>query len=349
MTLVATHYPELKVWAHTTAGATNASVEFDPETLRPTYKLTIGLPGRSNAFAIATRLGLKHDIVAHAKSMVAEGDLKVEDLLMEIHQQKEAVTQSREIADRARRESETTARQLRERLHKIEDERADILEAARQDAQAQVELLREEIDRLRKKLSDVHQPEVAAATAEVVAELEQLEEQAEAIVPVPVPIEKPVIGPRRKPRVGDTVFVEKVSSLGDITGIDRGLLEIAIGSLRMKVKPDEVEWRSSPKPAGETPDVRPSPSVHLTSQARLEIDLRGLRVDDGLVELERQLDAAYLNGMSFVRIIHGKGTGAMKKAVREVLHTNPQVKRFEGGKDEEGGEGVTIAFMRTDT
>jgi DNA mismatch repair protein MutS2 len=347
MTLVATHYPELKVWAHTTEGATNASVEFDPETLRPTYKLTIGLPGRSNAFAIATRLGLKPEIVAHAKSMVAEGDLKVEDLLAEIHQQKEAITQSREIADGARREAETTARQLRERLNKIEDERADILDRAREDAQAQVELLREEIDRLRKKLSDVQKPEVAAAAAEIVKDIEQLEQRAEAIVPAPTPIEKPVIGPRRKPRVGDTVFVEKIGSTADVTAIDRGLIEVAIGSLRMKVKPDEVEWRSSPS-VGATLGGRPLPTVHLTSQARMEIDLRGLRVDDGLAELERQLDAAYLNGMPFVRIIHGKGTGAMKKAVREALHTNPHVKRFEGGKDEEGGEGVTIAFMQSD-
>lgn len=345
MTLVATHYPELKVWAHTTAGAINASVEFDPETLRPTYKLTIGLPGRSNAFAIATRLGLKSDIVAHAKSMVAEGDLKVEDLLAEIHQQKEAITQSRAIADRARRESETTARQLRERLTKIEDERADILEAAREEAQAQVATLRQEIDRLRKKLAGVQKPEVA----EIAEEIEQLEEQAEAIVPVPTPIEKPVIGPRRKPRVGDTVLVEKINSTAEVTAIDRGLLEVAIGSLRLKVRPDEVEWRSSPQPVGATPSGRPGPTVHLTSQARMEIDLRGLRVDDGLAELERQLDAAYLNGMPFVRIIHGKGTGAMKKAVREALHTHPHVKRFEGGKDEEGGEGVTIAFMQPDS
>ena len=347
MTLVAIHYPELKVWAHTTEGATNASVEFDPETLRPTYKLTIGLPGRSNAFAIATRLGLKSDIVAHAKSMVAEGDLKVEDLLAEIHQQKEAITQSREIADRARREAETTARQLRERLNKIEDERADILDHAREDAQAQVELLREEIDRLRKKLSDVQKPEVAAAAAEIVEEIKQLEEQAEAIVPAPTPIEKPALGPRRKPRVGDTVFVERSGSTAEVTALDRGLIEVAIGSLRMKVKPDEVEWRSSSKPVEAALAAAPA-RVHLTSQARMEIDLRGLRVDDGLAELERQLDAAYLNGMPFVRIIHGKGTGAMKKAVREALHTHPHVKRFEGGKDEEGGEGVTIAFLISD-
>jgi len=341
MTLVATHYPELKVWAHTTPGAVNASVEFDPETLRPTYKLTIGLPGRSNAFAIATRLGLPSNIVAHAKSMVTEGDLKVEDLLAEIHQQKEAIAQSREIADRARHEAETMARQLRERLNKIEGERTDILASAREDAQAQVELLREEIDRLRKNLSAGEKPEVTT----IVAQIEQLEELAEAIAPPLPPIEKPSLGPRKPIRLGDTVYVEKINSTGEVTKIERGMIEVAAGSLRLKVKPEEVEWRVSPKPAEVSVA---SAQVKLTSHARMEIDLRGLRVDDGVDELERQLDAAYLNGMPFVRIIHGKGTGAMKKAVREALHSNPHVKRFEGGKDEEGGDGVTIAFLIAD-
>jgi len=340
MTLVATHYPELKVWAHTTPGAVNASVEFDPETLRPTYKLTIGLPGRSNAFAIATRLGLPDDIVTHAKAMVAEGDLKVEDLLAEIHQQKEAIAQSREIADRARREAETTARQLRERLNKIEDERTDILDKAREDAQAQVELLREEINRLRRNLSAVEKPEVAAA----IEQIDQLEELAEAIAPPLPPIEKPAFGPRKPIHLGDTVFVERINSTGEVTKIERGMIEVAAGSLRLKVKPDEVEWRVSPKAEVSVAAAQ----VKLTSHARMEVDLRGLRVDDGLDQLERQLDAAYLNGMPFVRIIHGKGTGAMKKAVREALHTNPHVKRFEGGKDEEGGDGVTIAFLLAD-
>ena len=238
------------------AGRVNASVEFDPETLRPTYKLTIGLPGRSNAFAIATRLGLKADIVAHAKSMVAEGDLKVEDLLAEIHQQKEAITQSREIADRARREAETTARQLRERLNKIEDERADILEAARDDAQAQVELLREEIDRLRKKLSDVQKPEVAAAAAEIVSRSSNWKNRPKRSCP---PLRR-----SRNRRSGTPQAVawairclsRRINSTAEVTTIDRGLIEVAIGSLRLKVKPDEVEWRSSPT-IGATPSGRP--------------------------------------------------------------------------------------------
>ncbi len=338
MTLVATHYPELKVWAHTTPGAINASVEFDPETLRPTYKLTIGLPGRSNAFAIARRLGLNEQIIVNATSMVAEGDLKVEDLLAEIHQQKEAISNSREVTDRARREAETMARQLRERLRKIEDERTDILDKARAGAQQQIETLRAEVDGLRKKLSALQQPEVAALREEV----DHLADQADAIAPLQPPIEKPALGPRHPLRVGDHVFVEKISSIAEVTGFDRGQVEVAIGSLRLRAKPDEVEWRASPQL---TQAVVSTPAVQTTTQARMEVDLRGLRVDDGLMELDRQLDAAALNGMPFVRIIHGKGTGAMKKAVREALHSNPHVKRFEGGKDGEGGDGVTVAFL----
>ncbi len=339
LTLVATHYPELKVWAHTTEGAINASVEFDPETLRPTYKLTIGLPGRSNAFAIATRLGLNDHIVANAKSMIAEGDLKVEDLLAEIHHQKEAIERSREAADRNRREAEVLTRQLRERLNHIEDERAEILEKARTEARRQVDALRDEIEQLRKQLSALQKTEVAVIEQQV----EALGEQAESIVPPPPPIEKPSLGSRHPIRVGDTVFVEKINSTGEVTAIDRGQFEVMIGSLRMRVKPDEAEWRSSPQ----AQPMLSLSTVHLTSQARMEIDLRGMRVEEGLEELERQMDAAYLAGMPFVRIIHGKGTGALRKAVREALQSNPHIKRFESGKDEEGGEGVTVAFLVT--
>ncbi|MBP7688757.1 MAG: Smr/MutS family protein, partial [Thermoflexales bacterium] len=220
----------------------------------------------------------------------------------------------------------------------IEDERATILKKARADVQHQIDALRAEVDGLRKKLSVLQQPEVVALREEV----DQLEKQAESIVPSPTPIEKPALGPRHAIRVGDHVFVERIGSIAEVSGFDRGQVEVAIGSLRMRVKPDEVEWRSSPQLAKA---VVSTPTVQTTTQARMEVDLRGLRVEEGIMELDRQLDAAALNGMPFVRIIHGKGTGAMKKAVREALQNNPHVKRFEGGKDGEGGDGVTVAFM----
>ena len=203
----------------------------------------------------------------------------------------------------------------------------------------EIDALRAEVDRLRKKLSALQQP----AVAEIRATVDQLTEHVETLTPPPM--EKPAAGPRHAIRVGDHVFVEKIGSIAEVTGFDRGQVEVAIGSLRLRVKPDEVKWRSSPQ---EAKAVASAPAVQTTTQARLEIDLRGRRVDEGLEELERQLDAAALSGLPFVRIIHGKGTGAMKKAVREALQNHPHIKRFEGGKDGEGGEGVTVAFLTSE-
>ncbi len=343
LTIVATHYPELKVWAHSTKGAINASVEFDPETLRPTYKLTVGLPGRSNAFAIAKRLGLKDDIVSHARSMVAEDNLKAEDLLAEIHQQREATERSRASADRLRDEAEKLTRQLRDRLSAIEQERATILEAAQSESQRLIDTFKDQIDQIKASLSTADQ-------AAVLAQLDQLEAQAESIEP-PRPIEKPAINPRHSIRLGDTVYVRKLNATGDVASIDRDTVEVIAGSLRMRLKPDEIEWRSSPVGAslGVRP-VRPEAieyaNVRSTTAAHIEIDLRGLRADEAVTEAEKQIDAASLAGLPYVRIIHGKGTGALRKAIREALQNNPAIKNLENGKDEEGGEGVTLAHLK---
>jgi DNA mismatch repair protein MutS2 len=344
LTIVATHYPELKVWAHSTKGAINASVEFDPETLRPTYKLTVGLPGRSNAFAIAKRLGLKDDIVSHARSMVAEDNLKAEDLLAEIHQQREATERSRASADRLRDEAEKSARQLRDRLSAIEQERASILEAAQSESQRLIDTFKDQIDQIKASL-------LTADQATVLAQLDQLETQVESIEPAK-PIEKPAINPRHSIRLGDTVYVRKLNATGDVASIDRETVEVIAGSLRMRVKPDEIEWRSSPKTnnVGATPSGRPEAveyaNAYLTTAAHIEIDLRGLRADEAVTEAEKQIDAASLAGLPYVRIIHGKGTGALRKAIREALQNNPAIKNLENGKDEEGGDGVTIAHLK---
>ncbi|HZY44522.1 MAG TPA: endonuclease MutS2 [Anaerolineae bacterium] len=342
LTIVATHYPELKVWAHSTQGAINASVEFDPETLRPTYKLTVGLPGRSNAFAIAKRLGLKDDIVSHARSMVAEDNLKAEDLLAEIHQQREATERSRASADRLRDEAEKLTRQLRDRLSAIEQERASILEAAQSESQQLIDTFKDQIDQIKASL-------LTADQATILTQLDQLEAQAESIEP-PGPIEKPAINPRHSIRLGDTVYVRKLNATGDVASIDRDTVEVIAGSLRMRLKPDEIEWRSSPNTnvaaAHERPEAVEYANVRSTTAAHIEIDLRGLRADEAVTEAEKQIDAASLAGLPYVRIIHGKGTGALRKAIREALKNNPAIKNLENGKDEEGGDGVTIAHLK---
>lgn len=336
---VATHYPELKVWAHNTPGAVNASVEFDPETLRPTYKLTIGLPGRSNAFAIAARLGLRDDIVAEARAMVAEGDLKAEDLLADIHRQREAAGAARQSAEAAQAEARKLARDLRDRLSKIEDERAAILDQARDEAAKQIETLNAELDSLRRRLSAAQQAELEAVRARAAA-LEKAIEPAP-----PAPINLPPAEPAPPIRIGDTVWLRPLDITGQVLSIAGRNAEIGAGNMRMRARLDDLEWRASPDRSSRSDG---GPRLQLATPPKLELDLRGLRADEALRELEKHLEAAYLAGLPFTRVIHGKGTGSLRKAVRETLRDNPLVRTAGPGQDGEGGDGVTVVRLVTD-
>jgi DNA mismatch repair protein MutS2 len=335
-TFVATHYPELKVWAHATPGAVNASVEFDAETLQPTYKLTIGLPGRSNAFAIATRLGLPSEIVDRARSMVAEGDLRTEDLLADIHRQRELAEAARLAADAAQREAEKTARELRQRLSKIDEERAAILDRARDEAARQIESLNAEIGSLRKRLSAAQQAEIDAVRARA-GQLETVIEPEP-----PTPIDMPVVEPSHAIRAGDTVWVRPLNATGEVLSIAGRDAEIGIGALRTRARLIDLEWRASPGPRSAGAG---GVKLQLATVPKIDLDLRGLRAEEALRELEKHLEAAYLAGMPFTRIIHGKGTGSLRKAVRDALRDNPVVRAVESGKDGEGGDGVTVVRL----
>jgi DNA mismatch repair protein MutS2 len=332
-TFVATHYPELKIWAHNTPGAVNASVEFDPETLAPTYKLVVGLPGRSNAFAIAARLGLDSRIVDAARAMVANSDLQAEDLLAGIHKARQETEAARIAAQRVRAESEQMERELRARLAGIEDERKQILESAQEEMRARLEAMEEEITALRTKSRQVG----AQEWAEIEAQRRALEKQAQSVVPLPA-IEQP---PKHPIRVGDIVWVERLKSEGNVMEIDGDEAQVQSGRLRLRLGLDELEWRSTPQPpvaAREGVSARgASPGV--------ELDLRGERADDALILLERHLDAAYSAGLPMVFIIHGHGTGVLKKVVRAALKKNALVDDFEAGRDGEGGDGVTVVKL----
>jgi len=335
---VATHYPELKVWGHNTPAAVNASVEFDAETLRPTYKLTIGLPGRSNAFAIAARLGLPAEIVSGARAMVAEGDLKAEDLLADIHRQREAAEAARRSAESARVELQELTRGLRERLSRIEDERAAILEEAHRDAAGRLEALNEEIESLRRRLGVAQQAEIEAVRS-------RADELEARVAPAkPAPLESPADPSAHPIGVGDTVWLRLLDTTGEVLSIAGRQAEVGLGNMRMKTRLDDLEWRASPPAAARDSGQRLTP----VPTPKLELDLRGLRAEEALRELEKHLEAAYLAGLPFTRIIHGKGTGSLRKAVREALRDNPVVSAVESGQDGEGGDGVTVVRLVTE-
>jgi len=346
--MIATHYPELKAYAHTTPGVSNASVEFNLTTLQPTYHLTIGLPGRSNALAIAERLGMPEVIINAARAEINPAELRAEDLLDEIHRQRDLARQAREEAENAKADAEAIRKELADRLDKIEDERYILMEETRQQTEKDLTELREEMEDIRRKLARARQPlEAVDEVEEVVSALE--EEVAEPIVRETP--SKRVRKPQGPVRLGEKVHLRSIDQDGVVTALGEEEIEVQVGRLRIRARSsdvirkgvDESQPEEKPKKARSgkitVPAAAESPGV--------ELDIRGQRVDEGLDALDRYLERAYLAGLPFVRIIHGKGTGKLRESVRQALKINPHVKNFESGGRTEGGEGVTVAHLKT--
>jgi len=352
--LVATHYPELKAFAHATPGVVNASMEFDPQTLRPTYRLTIGLPGRSNALLIAERLGLSPQIIQSARSSIDPSDLRAEDLLDEIHRQREQSRQFSAQADLARKEAEKIRYKLARRLENIEDERLEVMETARLQAQQEVEALRLELEQARRELQRARQP------------LETLKPLLEKVETLEAEVEKPVIRrrqPSKKPqplRVGSRIRLRSLEVDGIVTALGEDELEVQVGALRMRARPEDIQQtgeeesppfeapRASPRLRRAVADKEEQGAAVFHPSPGIELDLRGQHAEDALPALERFIEQSYLAGLPFVRIIHGKGTGRLRQVVRDALRYFSQVDRFENGLDSEGGEGVTVAHLQKD-
>ena len=342
-TLVATHYPELKAYAHGTPGIVNASVEFDLETLQPTYHLKAGLPGRSNALAIAKRLGLPDDLVAAARTQIDPADLKAEDLLDEIHRQRDLARQARAAAEGAQEEVEELRAQLSTRLEGVEDERRALLAEARAEAAEELADIQKEMRRLRKELARARQP--LEALQPIQAAVEEVEEVVEEPVARREP--DPQIAAAGPVRLGSRVRLLALDQVGVVTSLSTEEAEVQIGVLRVRTRLNELEAVGGPPPEEKPRREVPAQSGGADlSTPGVELDLRGQRVGDALIALARRLDSAFLAGVPFIRIIHGKGTGRLRQAVREALGGHPHVKEFEGGHEKEGGEGVTVAKLR---
>jgi DNA mismatch repair protein MutS2 len=356
-TLVTTHHPELKAYAHSTPGIVNASVEFDVKTLRPTYQLTIGIPGRSNAIAIAQRLGLPEALLAVARSEVNPETLRADNMLDDIKRQRNLAHKERQKAEKARAEAHKLRRELEEKLEKIEDERRAVLAQARAEGELEVDILKRNLESLKRQMKKVKQPVEALAILE--EKLEDAEEKISA------PVERKTKEKKKTPEVfaplklGEKVILRSLGSQGIITTLSENEAEVQIGSLRIRAKLGDIQRKTDDEDALESPTSKaksPSKSKssaqsatsNLAASPGMELDLRGMMAEDALARLEDYLDKAYLAGMPFVRIIHGKGTGKLRQEVRAALKNNPQVATFEIGLETEGGDGVTVAKMIKD-
>lgn len=337
--LVATHYAELKAFAQTTPGVQNASVEFDVETLAPTYRLTIGLPGQSNALAIAARLGLDADIIADARRALTRSDVELEAMLADIKRAQQEIASAQAHAELARREAEQRAAEARRQLAEIQNARAEILQRAREEAQSIIELAREELNRLRQEWQRASRTREAFEQAHT--QLDALEEQLPAPQPTVAPPPRLILEPAEI-QVGDRVWLARLGQVGEVMTLDDDEAEVQVGSFRVRVKRAELGERVvAPVPRVESAPV----TLPQVESPGMEISLRGMRAEEALEALEKYLDRAYRAGLPYVRVVHGKGTGTLRKLTRDHLRTHPLIASIREAEEYEGGEGVTIAKL----
>jgi DNA mismatch repair protein MutS2 len=343
--IATTHYAELKAFAYSTPGVQNASVEFNAETLSPTYRLMIGVPGRSNALAIATRLGLDKAIIESARATLPSQEHQVDSLLAAIQRERQESAVMLQRANQVQTEADQLrADMARDRQQfdiRLEEER----QAAAQAIENEVKQVRAELRRLR---DDVQQVTVTKKWMEE-AQQRAVEVQQQASERLAkqrrpnAPVVKPVVEEQRPIQVGDAVFVPSVNMTGDVVevDVDDDQAIVQVGGFRITVKLSEVRPGQRKEPAVQ---VQRQTYVPSTPDVAIEIDVRGMRAAEAIERVDRYIDDAYRANLPFVRIIHGKGSGALRQTLRDQLQRHRQVKSLAGG-GASGGEGVTVVHL----
>ena len=346
-----THYAELKLYAMRTKGVINASCEFDVETLRPTYRLLIGIPGKSNAFAISRKLGLAEEILKEADSLVDKSDKDFEDVLSQLESQRQQMESARVEAERLRQETAKIKQQSEQYQAQLQKEKEKAMESARKEAQYIIEearaaanLASEELKAMKKQLQDrADTTGFNQRQSELRRNLNEAEDKLRSVQPKK---ERPK--PSRGILVGDTVELLKLGTKASVIGINKdGSLQLQAGILKMTAAPEKVYLLENENPYKEK-GARPKHSGREMKLSAMptEIDLRGMDAIEAICVLDRYLDEAMRANLTQVRIIHGKGTGTLRAAVQQDLKKNKYIKSFRLGVYGEGEDGVTIADFR---
>lgn len=348
-----THYAEMKTFAMTTAGVENASCEFDVATLRPTYRLLIGIPGKSNAFAISRRLGLDEEVIAAAKAQMDSESIRFEDVLTQLEEKRQRLEKAQAEADRLWQQSQEDARKartFREQMEKAkENARSKGENEARRivrQAQQQVDEIFAELDELRRKMQQ--QADFQAINDAKVSARKHMNAAQEALhlreeTPEPETPSRPIAA-------GDRVELPGVRTAATVVQVNGdGSLVLQAGKMKMTAKPGQVrliEGQPQVKKQAAAPKTGPAPTLHLERRASSELDIRGYETLEAESVVENYLDAAVMAKLETVTIIHGKGTGALRKAVHEILRRSKAVKSFRLGRYGEGEAGVTVVELK---
>lgn len=353
--MVTTHYQELKIFALETDNVENASCEFDIETLRPTYRLIVGSPGKSNAFAISESLGMPKYIIERAKSRVSEENSRLENVIEKLEILRSDLEKQKDEIKALKAESEANAVKLRTELESIERTKADELEKARLRAMSIIESTKatsnELIDELEKLRKEKDKKDFSKNVSEIKSKSKQsFNKMYDKANPVEKrDLNKDYVLPRKLKR-GDTVYVVDLDKKGIISGEPDGseFVFVQMGVMKTKMKVSRLRLVEAEKVTYGNKSVRKIGKVggKIERRGTMELDIRGCACDDGIYQLDSFLDSAVMSNISTVTIIHGKGTGLLRKAVHKRLKEHPSVKSFRLGVYGEGEDGVTIVELK---
>ena len=349
-----THYAELKTFAMTTVGVENASCEFNVETLSPTYRLLIGIPGKSNAFAISRRLGLPDEVIADAQAQMSRDSVRFEDVLTQLEEKRQALEKREQETDRLYRQREEDARKAREFREQMQRAKENArsrgeAEAKRilRDARSASDAVFAELEKMRKEQAKA---ERTLNANEARAELRRQLNEAESAIDKRDARSEPIPKPSRPIQKGDLVEIPGVSTPAEVVSVGSdGTLQLKAGILKMKAKSGEVrliedDERAAMKKKAPKP-VRTAVTGLHTAASR-ELDIRGMETLEAESVVETFLSSAVMGHLETVTIIHGKGTGALRKAVHDILRRNKNVKSFRLGVYGEGENGVTVVTLK---
>jgi DNA mismatch repair protein MutS2 len=343
-----THYPELKSYAEATPRVQNASVEFDIQTLSPTFRLMIGTPGRSNALAIAERLGMPREVLDTARAYVTPQARETEALLDEIARERTIAEDARARALKEAAEAATMKVRARAALRDAEKKHRDVWEHAQAAADEELAELRREAHRVRLQLQSARERSSVEPAREAIESALSLPTFTAPPAPV-VPEPEPELAQPATIQLGAEIVVPRLGLPGRVLTIRDDTVEVEVLGRRVRMPLRELEGAARPT-AAERRSAQPErlPTIALATprgEVPFQLDLRGMRRDEALERLEQYLEDASLTGLSQARIVHGKGTGAIRQAVRETLRRSPHVTRFAPEPDASGGDGATQVWL----
>lgn len=341
-TVATTHYSELKGYAYTSKGVENASVEFDLETLRPTYRLLMGIPGGSNAFEIAYRLGIPVEIIEAGRGLISSKEIEIEEIITGLNEQRKKYQELRQSYEKKERETAELAGNYHSLLENLKAEKLAVVKLAREEA-AQI------VTTARKKAKDIIQGLKKAdftSRSALDRTAQQINEQLKGM--------ETELTDRHRTEdavvtgeiaIGDQVRLKRIGQQGEVLEIDREKQEVTIQAGIMRVKARRADLVKVELSEQQQQELVQHYRVSKTARVSPKIDLRGERYEIAQQRLDKYLDDVFLTGLKQVEIIHGKGTGALRVAVKDQLEKNPHVSSYRPGRQEEGGTGVTIAIL----